>query len=155
MIVKKKYEKIVLGWRENVSIPDLGIKEIKAKVDSGARTSALHVTQLKIITKGSHQYAEFMAHPKQRSSQPEIFNRKKIISFKKVKSSNGKSENRPMIEVEIVLGQQRRSILLSLTNRDLMGFRFLLGREAVKGPYLIDPKASFLLRKKLTVDLKK
>lgn len=136
---------IIIGWRENISIPTLGVDIIKAKIDTGARTSALHVSNLEIIKKGRYQYAEFVVHPRQKKSNPAITCRHKIIDLRAIKSSNGISSTRPVIEIEIVIGSFRKLIEVTLVNRDLMGFRMLLGRTAIRKSFLVDPSKSFLL----------
>lgn len=144
---KIKKVKKILGWREFISIPELSIKEIKAKIDTGARTSALHVTNLKIFKRGQTQFAEFTVHPNQHSSKPEIHTRHKISSFKVVKSSNGISSKRPAIKANIMIGLEKKEIEITLVNRDLMGFRMLLGRTALRPDCIIDPGKSYLLKK--------
>lgn len=151
---KIKKAKTVIGWREYISIPKLGIKEIKAKADTGARTSALHVSNLKIVKRGQTKFAEFTVHPKQHSSKPEIINRHKISSFRLVKSSNGITSKRPVIKANIMLGLEKKEIEITLVNRDLMGFRLLLGRTALRPNFLVDSGKSFLLKTKLTKKLK-
>ncbi|MCB9026680.1 MAG: ATP-dependent zinc protease [Bdellovibrionaceae bacterium] len=146
--MKKVKLKPLLGWREILSIPTLGVKEIRAKVDTGARTSALHVTDLKIKKRGKTTFAYFKIHPKQKSKFPIIESKAKIIEFRHVISSNGISSERPVILVDIVLGQNKTPIEITLVNRDLMGYRMLLGRTAMKGRYLVDPGKSFLQAKK-------
>jgi hypothetical protein len=143
----KKSKKVILGWREIISIPELGIKEIKAKLDTGARTSALHVSNLKIIKRSKTQFAEFTVHPKQHSAKPEIHTRHKISSFRIVKSSNGQSSKRPVIKANVVLGLEKKEIEITLVNRDLMGFRLLIGRTALKPKFIVDPGKSFLSKK--------
>ena len=143
----KKADKVVIGWREFVSIPELGIDTIKVKVDTGARTSALHVTNLHIKKTKKGQYAEFTVHPKQRSSLPKVANRKRIYSFKDIKSSNGHISSRPVIMIKVLIGNIAKEIELTLVDRDLMGFRMLLGRTALKGSFIVDPSKSFLVSK--------
>lgn len=146
-VSKRKKLKLILGWREIISIPELGIKEIKAKVDTGARTSALHVSNLKIYKRGQTQFADFTVHPKQHSSKPEIHNRHKISSFRVVKSSNGISSKRPVIKANVMIGLEKKEIEITLVNRDLMGFRILLGRTALRNSCIVDPSKSYLLKK--------
>lgn len=154
-MAKPKKVKMTIGWREFVSIPNLGIKEIKAKVDTGARTSALHVSNLKIVKRGQTKFAEFTVHPKQHSAKPEIHNRHKISSFRLVKSSNGISSKRPVIKTNVMIGLEKKEIEITLVNRDLMGFRLLLGRTAVRNDCIIDPGKSYLLNKVKEIKLKK
>lgn len=154
-MAKLKKTKTIVGWREYVSMPKLGIKEIKAKVDTGARTSALHVSNLKIIKRGQTQFAEFTVHPKQHSSRPEMHNRQKISSFRLVKSSNGISSKRPVITTNVVMGLEKKEIEITLVNRDLMGFRLLLGRTALRNDCIVDPGKSYLLKKVKKIKLTK
>lgn len=146
--MKKVKIKPLLGWREILSIPTLGIKEIRAKVDTGARTSALHVTDLKMKKRGRTLFAYFRIHPKQKTKFPIIESKAKVVEFRRITSSNGISSERPVILVDIVLGQNKSQIELTLVNRDMMGYRMLLGRTAIKDRYLVDPGKSFLQTKR-------
>jgi hypothetical protein len=146
---KLKNSKIKIGWREYISIPTFGIKRIKIKVDTGARTSALHVTDLILVHRGKTLYAEFKLHPNQQKMAPHLLTRKRVEGHRLVKSSNGQSEKRPLIHVDVVFGEFRKTIEVTLTNRDLMGFRMLLGRTALKGNFIIDPSRSYLLTRSL------
>tara|TARA_Y100000590_G_scaffold291057_1_gene327686 strand:+ start:7301 stop:7744 length:444 start_codon:yes stop_codon:yes gene_type:complete len=143
----KKKEKLAIGWRERIAIPELKIKEIKVKVDTGARTSALHVTDLEIIKKGRKTFVDFYVHPNQDSSRPRFRNLVEVECFKDVKSSNGVSSKRPVIKVDAKLGQVTKTIEVTLVNRDMMGFRMLLGRAALRGEFLVDSGKSYLLGK--------
>jgi len=146
-IPRKRNELLpVIGWREWVSFPDLGIKDIKAKVDTGARTSALHISlpQLNRLTKR----IKFLVHPKQRSSRPKILASVRVIDYRKVKSSNGETSLRPVIKTILKIGEYQHTIELTLVNRDMMGFRLLLGREAIRRVFLVDTGKSYLQSKK-------
>lgn len=143
----RKKEKTTIGWREEIAIPAFGIKATKVKVDTGARTSALHVTKLKIIKRGQTLFAEFYVHPNQDSSAPRVKNRYKIEGFRMVKSSNSISSKRPVVKTDIIIGSLRKEIEITLVNRDLMGFRMLLGRSALKGQFIVDVSKSYLLKK--------
>lgn len=143
----QKRQKIEIGWREYVSIPGLKIKKIKVKVDTGARTSALHVTDLKISKEGRKQIAEFFIHPNQDSSLPKFKNKVPVHCFKVVKSSNGESSKRPVVLANVKFGKMEKEIEITLVNRDLMGFRMLLGRAAMRSDFVVDPGKSFLLTK--------
>jgi hypothetical protein len=137
-------KKATIGWREWVALPDLGVDAIKAKVDTGARTSALHAYRLEVSNRDGEEYAEFEIHPVQRQSTPSIRARVPIVDWKTVRSSNGRSERRPVIHTTIGLGERSFETDIALTNRDEMGFRMLLGRQAVRAGYLIDPGRSYL-----------
>jgi len=140
----------VIGWREWVAIPSLGIKKIKVKLDTGARTSALHVSNLEIVKKGKTQFAEFTVHPKQRCLTPQYKARQPILGFRRVTSSNGKTSTRPVIKTVMILGGVKREIEITLVNRDLMGFRMLLGRTAIKGEFIVEAGRSYLAARQLT-----
>ncbi|MFT6071393.1 MAG: hypothetical protein ACJAT2_000575 [Bacteriovoracaceae bacterium] len=143
----KKKELIQIGWREFIAIPELKIKEIKVKVDTGARTSALHVTDLTYHKKGKKQLAEFYIHPNQESSRPRFKNIVEVKCFKSIKSSNGISQKRPVINAMVKFGKMEKEIEITLVNRDMMGFRMLLGRAAMRDTFLVNPSKSFLLKK--------
>ncbi len=148
---KKKKELDSIGWREWVSFPELKIKTIKAKVDTGARTSSLHVSNIKIYKRTNK--VTFTIHPVQRQRYPVINTKADYLGERSIKSSNGEISVRPVIETELKIGKRSYSIELTLMNRDLMGFRLLLGRGALKDRFLVDSGQSFLLEKK--VKLKK
>lgn len=136
----------VIGWREWIRLVDFDVRSIKAKVDTGARSSALHVTDLVQFEKEGQQWVRFNIHPMQRTSKHEAVGKAKVLEFRSVRSSSGKSEERPVIVANI--RQPGKSsplwpIELTLTNRDQMGFRMLLGREAVRNRFVVDPGQSF------------
>ncbi len=143
----KKKELVHIGWREFISIPELKIKEIKVKVDTGARTSALHVTDLTYHKKGRKHLAEFYIHPNQESSRPRFKNIVEVKCFKSIKSSNGISQKRPVIDAMVKFGGMDKEIEITLVNRDMMGFRMLLGRAAMRDTFLVNPSKSYLLKK--------
>ena len=143
---KKKKTLDIIGWREWVSFPELGIKTIKGKIDTGARTSALHVSNIRVSKKTN--IVKFTIHPVQRKWRPVIEASAKMISQREIKSSNGELSVRPVIKTKIQIGDEIFPIELSLVNRDLMGFRLLLGRSALKNRYTVNPGQSFLLMKK-------
>ena len=134
----------VIGWREWVTLPDFGTQPIKAKVDSGARTSSLHAYDIEIFRHKSKEMARFKVHPLQRNNSIAIACEAQLIDQRWVKSSSGTRDHRPVIMTMASLMGQRWPIELTLTNRDVMGFRMLLGREATRARFLIDPGRSFL-----------
>lgn len=136
----------IIGWREWVGFPELKIKTIKAKIDTGARTSALHVSNIHILKRTNT--VKFTIHPVQRSNQPVINATASLVGERLIRSSNGESTIRPVIETRLKIGKKVYSIELTLVNRDLMGFRLLLGRSALKDHYLVNSGRSFLLEKK-------
>lgn len=135
----------VIGWREWLALPDFGIDAIKAKIDTGARTSAIHAFQIRPFTERGVPWVSFVLRPKQRQRNPSIECRAPIVDERKIRSSNGKQERRYVIEAEACLGDISWPIELSLTNRDELGFRMLLGREAVRRHFLVNPDRSYLI----------
>ncbi|MFN3189471.1 MAG: ATP-dependent zinc protease [Aureliella sp.] len=133
----------VIGWREWVALPEFGIGRIKAKVDSGARSSALHVAELESFEKAGSEWVRFKIYPRQRRTQRVVVAEAPLLEYREVRSSNGKVAERPVITVDIVLGEERWNVELTLANRASMGFRMLLGREAFRGRFLVDAAASY------------
>ena len=134
----------IIGWREWVQLPQLGIAKIKAKIDTGARSSSLHAYDLKYEERDGKQWVRFKVHPRQRSSAGPVSAESEVLEFRKVRSSNGHVTKRPVIVTMVdILGELCESEL-TLANRDAMGFRMLLGREAIRGRLLVDSGASYL-----------
>lgn len=141
-------EMATLGWREWVTLPDLGVDSIKAKVDTGARTSALHVKKLRYMKDGRNTgLVHFVIHPAQHTEEIEIDAVGKLLERRWIRSSQGHRTLRPVILTTLRIGGREFEIELSLINRDMMGFRMLLGRQALKNLFLIDPSSSFLTGK--------
>jgi hypothetical protein len=144
---KKRASPTMIGWREWASFPGLGVARIKAKIDTGAKTAALHAFRIRTTVRGGVEYAEFYVHPEQKRRLPEIFCSSPVVDRRRIRSSNGIVEQRLIIRVLIRLGERAWPIEVSLANRDAMGFRLLLGRDALRKKFLINPRASFLLGK--------
>jgi hypothetical protein len=142
-----KREMDIIGWREWISLPDLEIKEIKVKVDTGAKTSSLHAFDLEKYKRNGKEYVKFKVHPDQDSVKEIVTCRAQILEYRKVKSSNGHSELRPVILTNVVLLGQEWLIEITLTNRDAMGFRMLLGRDSIKYKFLVNVGKSFYSKK--------
>lgn len=133
-----------IGWREWVSLPELGIPAIKAKIDTGARSSSLHAFDVETFRRGKDEWVRFQVHPLQRSTQRTVAGEARVLEYRRVRSSNGLAADRPVIITEIELLGQRWPIELTLANRDEMGFRMLLGREALRRRLCVDPGRSYL-----------
>lgn len=131
---------IVLGWREWLVLPELGIPALKAKVDTGARTSALHAFG---VEKLPGRRVRFRVHPNQKDDADEIVAEAALIDERIVRTSGGHSELRPVIRTLVRMGALELPVELTLSNRALLGFRMLLGREAIRGRFVIDPQRSY------------
>lgn len=142
---------LVLGWREWVSLPDLDIPRVKAKVDTGARTSALHAIRIRPFEADGRRMVRFVVHPRQRSTAREVVCEAPVLGERLVRSSSGRAERRFVIATTLAVAGVRHRIELTLTSRDAMGFRMLLGRQALRGSYLVDSGRSFLGDRSLAV----
>ncbi|MDJ0599686.1 MAG: ATP-dependent zinc protease [Crocosphaera sp.] len=145
---KKDKESLdIIGWREWLDLPELGITEIKAKIDTGARSSALHAFHIKEIEKDGQRMVQFQVHPYQKDKETTVNCEANLLEWRNVKDSGGHKQYRPVILTPVEIGGQNWNIELTLTNRDVMGFRMLLGREGVRHRFLVHPGDSFLLSK--------
>lgn len=136
-------DKVIVGSEEWCSLPELKVPAIKIRVDSGAKTSALHADQIVLFEKDGEKWIKFIVHPIQRNTKGAIQCEAKVIDKRIVKSSSGTRESRYVINTDISLGDQTWTIELTLTNRDSMGYRMLLGREAMAGRLIVDPDEHF------------
>ena len=135
--------KEIIGWREWLVLPQLGIPAIKAKIDTGARTSALHTFSLEEFTAGDQRMVRFGIHPLQRRKDVELFCEAPVLERRRVKDSGGHIEKRYVIQTTVALKNALWRINISLTNRDGMMFRMLLGRTAIEKKFVIDPVKSY------------
>lgn len=147
---KRKFEPAaIIGWREWIGLPELGIPAIKAKIDTGARTSALHIFSLEEFEADGRRMVRFGIHPLQRRKDIECFCEAPVLEQRRVKDSGGHYEKRYVIQTTAILGPVSWPINITLTNRDPMLFRMLLGRTAVENRFLVNPSRSYLTGRSL------
>jgi hypothetical protein len=147
-----KQQLTIIGWREHLALPDLGIREVKAKIDTGARSSALHAFDVEIFEDQGKQMVSFKVHPIQRDTSQTVTAVAELLDQRQVRNSGGQIQLRPVILTTVDLNgnvagsaeTHRWLIELTLTNRDVMGFRMLLGRQAVRQRFLVDAGKSYL-----------
>lgn len=139
----------IIGWREWAGLPDLGLFAIKAKVDTGAKTSSLHAFDIKVIKKeGKKPYVHFKVHPLQSDLTLVVTCKAPLVDQRIVSDSGGHKEERYVIRTWLQLGTLKKRVELTLSNRETMKYRMLIGRSALKQFY-IDPSQSYLTGKSL------
>lgn len=134
----------VIGWREWLALPELGVDVIKVKVDTGARSSAIHAHNVTCYERDGQQRVRFTIRPRQRDASVQIKADCELHDMRHVRSSTGHEQLRPVIITPVTLKGVTFDIELTLTNRDAMGFRMLLGRSAVRKRFLINAGRSFI-----------
>jgi len=142
--VNRREDPELLGWREWVALPGLGVERIKAKLDTGARTSSLHAFRMERFQRDDEEWIRFHVHPVQRSVEDSLQAEAPVVDEREVRSSSGRAELRPVIRTPVRLLGRSWPIELTLTRRDEMGFRMLLGRQALRGRVVVDPGRSFV-----------
>jgi hypothetical protein len=134
----------VLGWREWVGLPEWGVAHVKCKLDTGARTSSLHAYELEWFERDDAAWVRFVVHPWQRSFADAVVAEAPVITTRDVKSSSGAVDRRPVVRTQLVIASTVRDAEITLTRRDQMGFRMLIGREALRDRFVVDPGISYL-----------
>jgi len=134
-----------IGWREWAGLPDFGVSAIDAKIDTGAKSSAIHAHRIRAIFHDGCECVEFFLYPDRGRQRSEIFCVAPLVDTRIIRSSNGEEEERYVVETRLDLGGQVRAIDLTLTNRGAMEFCMLIGRDALCGKFIVDPSASYLL----------
>lgn len=137
--------KLIIGWREWCGLPELGLPGITAKIDTGAKTSSLHAFKIKTFSRKGESWVRFVVHPLQRHRYPEIRCEARVVDERSVTSSNGCSEKRIVISTTMHLGLHNFATELTLSNRDEMGFRMLIGRQSLVKRFVVDPGLSLTL----------
>lgn len=135
--------KTIIGWRECVGLPDFGVDQIKAKIDTGARTSSLHAFKPRRFKKDDEDWVHFIVHPMRRKKSGAVACEARIIDIRTVTSSNGARERRIFIATRFKLGPYTFPVEVSLANRDEMGYRMLVGRQALKKRFIVDPSTAY------------
>lgn len=134
----------IAGWREWVSLPSAGVPWIKAKLDTGARSSSLHAFDLEVVTDGDVERVRFWVRPWQESADGAVQVECEIHDRRRVRSSSGHTEERIVVILDIRMLGRTVPAEVTLTNRDAMGFRMLIGRQALRRRFIVDPARSFL-----------
>lgn len=149
-------QKNTLGWREWVELPDLGLGRIKAKVDTGARTSCLHAFELESFEKNGELRVRFKVHPVQKDDSYVVDCEAQVSDQRPVTDSGGNTEQRYVIVTRLLVGTWEGPVEMTLTSRDSMRFRMLIGRTAMKaGGFVVNPSQSYLTGKKRNKILKR
>jgi hypothetical protein len=151
----KKEIKTTVGWREWISLPELKIESIKAKLDTGARTSALHTYFIEPLSSSGRPKVKFGVHPLQQTDNKDVVCTADIVDYRRIVDSGGHPEMRYIIRTPVLIGGRSWLIDLSLTNREQMRFRLLIGRTALSEHLIIDPQLSFTLGRPLRVKKKR
>lgn len=142
---RRRPELTTIGWRERISLPDFGLSRIRAKIDTGAQTSSLHASRPRFTQQDDGEWITFELYPRRRSRKDSVHVSAKVVDRRWVRSSNGQREFRPVISTKLELGDEEWEVEFTLTNRDKMSYRMILGRSALRGRFIVDSGLSYLL----------
>ncbi len=142
--MSESHSSITVGWREWARLPGSGVPWIKAKLDTGARTSALHAFAPEVYRKGRREWVRFSIHPWQGSDADAVEVTRPVLDRRRVRSSTGHVEERLVVPMRIRLAGTTIRAEVTLSRRDEMGFRMLIGREALRQGFLVDPSRSYV-----------
>jgi hypothetical protein len=142
---KKSVTMKVIGWREWISLPELGIDRIKAKIDTGAKSSSIHAFDVEFFNLRRKKMVRFKVHPNEGDIATVVTAEARLIEERVVKNSGGTESNRPVIETKVEIHGKIVTAEITLASRDSMGYRMLIGRSALKG-FLVNPDKSFLAK---------
>ena len=134
-----------IGWRERVSLPDFDVYRIRAKIDTGAQTSSLHATHMRFTQRDDGEWITFELYPRRRSRKDTVSVSSKVVDRRWIRSSNGERELRPVIFTKLGLGDLEWEAEFTLTDRDRMSYRMILGRSALRGRFKVDSGSSYLI----------
>jgi hypothetical protein len=140
----RRTTRTAVGWREWIALPEWDVPAIKAKIDTGARTSALHAFDIETFERDGVAMARFAIHPWQHSASDVVVVEAPLLERREVRSSSGASRVRPVVLTTMELAGRREPIEVTLTRRDEMGFRMLIGRQALRRHYQVNPGRSYL-----------
>lgn len=133
----------VVGWREWVALPQADVDWVKAKIDTGARSSSIHAFDLEVFERDGQEWVRFSIHPWQRSDEDLAELTLPVLDRREVRSSNGQTEQRYAVAMDVRLAGRTITTVMTLSNRDEMGFRMLIGREALERGFLVDAATSY------------
>lgn len=134
----------VVGWREWVALPQADVPWVKAKIDTGARSSSIHAFDLEVEERDGQDWVRFSIHPWQKSDDDHVELTLPVLDRREVRSSNGQTETRYAVALDVTLAGRTITTVMTLSNRDEMGFRMLVGREALERGFLVDASKSYL-----------
>lgn len=149
-----EYPKLIIGWQEWISLPELDVPAVRAKIDTGAKTSSIHAYKIECFKKGKKDFVRFEIHPIARNSTIKRCCEMPLFDQRKVKSSSGDTEERPIIKTLLHIDGNEWEIELNLTNRDYMGSRMLIGREAMRKHTLVHSGVKYIHGKMSGKDVK-